>query len=72
MKIPEHIIAFASENGFNDVSLAQRNEQQTIYNVSLVDESGFALPCGLPHYIIDCAGSLRMVCDDDFHITSSL
>lgn len=72
MNIPEQVTKLANAHGFNSVELIKRTAYEYIYSVGSVDADGFALPVGLPHYIIDRNGLLSLVCDEDFHITSVL
>ena len=72
MEVPEHIKKFAKEHGFNSVRPAKRINGKFVYPVAYIDDKGFPLPTGLPHFIIDHNGTLDFVTDVDFHITHSL
>lgn len=73
MNVPEQVSVLATGHGFNSVELAGRApDGSSIYSVGCVDGDGFALPTGLPHYIIERDGVLSLVCDGDFRITDAL
>lgn len=72
MNVPEQITRMANSYGFNTVKLVKQTKEESVYSIQIVDADGFSLPTGLPHYIVDRNGNLSLVCDTDFHITSSL
>lgn len=73
MNVPERVSELATGHGFNSVELVGRAaDGSDIYSVGCVDGDGFALPTGLPHYIIDRDDVLSLVLDGDFHITDAL
>lgn len=70
--IAEQVKILANSYGFNEVELIKRTQEEIIYSVGCTDAEGFAIPIGLPHYIVDHNGLLSLICDKDFHITDAL
>lgn len=65
MNVPEQVSKLAARYGFNSVSAVKQSVNETIYSAGRVDKTGFALPVGLPSFIIFNGETCMMVDGED-------
>lgn len=71
MNVPQVVTELASKNGFNSVSLSKHSGDKYIYSVECKDKNGFAMPVGLPSFIIYDGKSCQLVSGDEGLILSA-